>query len=362
MRRMGAIPVVRRMDAEGKIDYEAFFSSCVETLTAGESIVIFPEGQSLPQPYMTSLRTGTARLFFLAFDKGVRVNIVPVGLNYERGSVFRTPVVVSVAPPLQTSNFVEKHADDPQKAVNDLTDEIARSLNEHVFQTNDFRERDLMLLLERIYRNQQIDNSWPERLKRLKKYGNGLNTLRGPYSHEIDRLRRMLSHYEMQAITFEKRYGTSDSGTHRSIWRFLKALAGLPLAGCGALLNILPYKCCSLLVNHIKKHHEAAAATYKVAYSIFLFPVAYLGEWLLIHWWFGWVVSIPFAVGIIPLSYFTLFYFEWLADGGWGIPMPSKRLKKIQAHRISRRLHNQRRRIQDQMDVLADRIEAIARE
>ena len=84
MRRIGAIPVVRRMDAEGKIDYEAFFSSCVETLAAGESIVIFPEGQSLPQPYMTSLRTGTARLFFLAFDKGVRVNIVPVGLNYER--------------------------------------------------------------------------------------------------------------------------------------------------------------------------------------------------------------------------------------------------------------------------------------
>ena len=46
MRRIGAIPVVRRMDTEGKVDYEAFFSSCVETLAAGESIVIFPEGQS----------------------------------------------------------------------------------------------------------------------------------------------------------------------------------------------------------------------------------------------------------------------------------------------------------------------------
>ena len=57
MRRIGAIPVVRRMDAEGKVDYEAFFSSCVKTLAAGESIVIFPEGQSLPQPHMKSLRT-----------------------------------------------------------------------------------------------------------------------------------------------------------------------------------------------------------------------------------------------------------------------------------------------------------------
>lgn len=362
MGRIGAIPVVRRMDAEGKIDYEAFFSSCVETLAAGESIVIFPEGQSLPQPYMTSLRTGIARLFFLASDKGVRVNIVPVGLNYERGSVFRTPVVVSVAPPLDTSNFVKKHESDPQKAVRDLTDEIGRGLNEHVFQTNDFRDRDLMLLLDQIYRNEQIDDSWPERLKRLKKFETGLNILRASSAHEIVRLRHMLSQYEMQSLTVEKKYGTSGSGTERSIWRFLKTLTGLPFAGFGALLNILPYKCCNLFVNHIKKHHEAEAATYKVTYSIFLFPLAFIGESLLIHWWFGWVVSIPFALGIIPLSYFTLFYFEWLADGGWGISMPIKRLEKIQFHRTSRRLHNQRRRIQDQVDVLADRFEAIVRE
>ncbi len=66
MRRIGAIPVVRRLDVKGNVDYETFFSSCVDTLAAGDSIAIFPEGRSLPQPYMTSLRTGAARLFFFA--------------------------------------------------------------------------------------------------------------------------------------------------------------------------------------------------------------------------------------------------------------------------------------------------------
>ncbi len=66
MRRIGAIPVMRRLDVKGNVDYETFFASCVDTLAAGDSIAIFPEGRSLPQPYMTSLRTGAARLFFFA--------------------------------------------------------------------------------------------------------------------------------------------------------------------------------------------------------------------------------------------------------------------------------------------------------
>ncbi len=359
MRQMGAIPVVRRLDVKGNVDYETFFASCVDTLAAGDSIAIFPEGRSLPQPYMTSLRTGAARLFFLACKKGLDVKIVPVGLNYEQGSVFRTPVVVSVASPLDTSAYIEKHESDPNNAARELTDEIGRVLNEHVFQAGDFRDRDLMMLLDRIYRLEPIDDSWPVRLKRLKKLESGLNTVRDSCSHEIARLRLMLSKYEILSLTVEKKHPPYSSDTPRSIRRFLMALGGFPIAALGALLNLLPYKVCGLLVNSIKKHHEAEAATYKVVYAIFLYPLAFFGEGLLIHWWFGWPVSIPCAIGIIPLSYFTLFFFEWLSKGGWGISMPIKRIEKIHSHQISKRLHKQRLRIQDQVDVLANRLDAL---
>jgi glycerol-3-phosphate O-acyltransferase/dihydroxyacetone phosphate acyltransferase len=358
MRRIGAIPVVRRMDTEGNVDYETFFASCVATLAAGESIVIFPEGRSLPQPYMTSLRTGTARLFFLAYEKGVSVKIVPVGLNYERGSIFRTHVVVSVAPPIDTSTFAEKHKRDPKEAVRELTDEIARALHEHVFQTDNFRDRDLMLLLDRLYRTENTGDSWPERLRRLKMFETGFKTLRDAYSQDIEQLRYMLSQYEMQSLTFEKKHGIEDTGKRLSFVRFLMACIGLPVAVLGALLNLIPYKLCHLLVTKIKRHHEAATATYKVTYSLFLFPLSFLGEGLLIHWWLGGAVSIPFAIGIIPLSYFTLFYFEWLTDGGWGVSVPLERIEKIQSDLIASRLHHLRRRIQDLVDALAGRLDA----
>ena len=362
MRRIGTIPVVRRLDVKGNVDYETFFASCVDTLAAGESIAIFPEGRSLPQPYMTSLRTGAARLFFLAFGKGLDVNIVPIGLNYERGSVFRTPVVVSVASPLDTSAYIEKHQYNPNEAVRELTDEIGLILNEHVFQANDFRDRELIMLLDRIYSLEPIDDSWPVRLERLKKFEAGLKTLSESCSDEIERLRRMLSKYELLSLTVEKKHHPSNTDTPRSIRRFLMAFGGFPIAALGALLNFLPYKVCGRLVNSIKKRHEAEAATYKVVYSIFLYPLAFFGEGLLIHWWFGWPVSIPFAIGIIPLSYFTLFFFEWLSKGGWGISIPIKRIEKIHSNQISKRLHNQRLRIQDQVDALAHRLDALDRE
>jgi 1-acyl-sn-glycerol-3-phosphate acyltransferase len=85
MRKMHAIPVVRKFEADGKVDYKAFFSACVDSLGAGSSIAIFPEGASLPQPHMATMRTGAARLFFMAREKNIDVRIVPVGLNYEQG-------------------------------------------------------------------------------------------------------------------------------------------------------------------------------------------------------------------------------------------------------------------------------------
>lgn len=108
LRATGAIPVVRKIDVNTDVDYTQFFSACVDALKQGDSIVIFPEGRSLPQPYLAPMRTGPARLFFLAHDQGVKVHIVPVGLNYEQGSIFRSSVQISIAPEIDTTSLDRK--------------------------------------------------------------------------------------------------------------------------------------------------------------------------------------------------------------------------------------------------------------
>src|SRR5688572_22744950 len=100
LRSIGAIPVVRKFEATGNVDYSAFFESCLQSLHQGDCIVIFPEGRSLPQSYLAPLKTGPVRLSLLARKEELSVPIVPVGLNYEKGTTFRSRVLVRIGPAL----------------------------------------------------------------------------------------------------------------------------------------------------------------------------------------------------------------------------------------------------------------------
>ena len=359
MRKLRAIPVLRRFEADGNVDYKAFFASCVEALSAGDSIAIFPEGASLPQPHMTTLRTGAARLYFLAKEKNIDVTVIPVALNYEHGSIFRTSVVVSFAPPINTTKLIENYATAPNDAVRELTALIGKVLHDYVFQANDYRDRELMLLLERIYKETNGHDTWPERLDRLKKFEDGMSILRDSCAYEIGRLRHMLLRYEGLEKKYKNIYKYTDLIRNGSFKRILMIIFGFPFALLGVIFNFLPYQLCKRIVISIKKYDESVLATYKVIYSLFLYPLIYVAEGLLINKWLGTTASTTFSLLIIPLSYFTLFYFEWLYDDEWGIILPSFLLRKSRLDRISKLIENQRYRIKDQVDKLAARLDIL---
>jgi len=134
-------------------------------------------------------------------------------------------------------------------------------------------------------------------------------------------------------------------------------LIGFPFATIGCLLTIIPYQSCNFIVKHLKKYDMAKAATYKVVYSLIIFPITFLMEAMLLHMFFGWIVSISFTILIIPLSYFTLYFIEWFYEGGWGISFFSYKLRKTFHHRISQHLEEQSSRIKDLIDDLATRLD-----
>ena len=134
-------------------------------------------------------------------------------------------------------------------------------------------------------------------------------------------------------------------------------IAGLPFACVGWLLNVLPYQLCNLVVKHIKKYDKAAAATYKVSYSFLLFPLAFVLEAVLVYVWLGWIATVVFAIAVIPLSYFTLHFYEWVHKGGWGIPFLSVNLKKTLSDRILKQRETLRTQINGLVDDLAVRLD-----
>ena len=101
----------------------------------------------------------------------------------------------------------------------------------------------------------------------------------------------------------------------------------------------------------------ATAGTFKVVGSLILFPGTFLIEAILLHTLFGSVVSIPFTILVIPLSYFTLYFMEWLYEGGWGIPISLLKLHKTFHHQKTQQLEEQSGRIKDLIDDLAARLD-----
>ena len=184
---------------------------------------------------MSVMKTGVARLFFLAREKDINSPIIPIGLNYEYGSTFRTSVVMWIAKPLETDDVTRKYRDSPQDAVRELTQRVGNALEECVFQSENFLDRELTLYLERIYNEDKTSDSWLERLERLKQFEAGLNALRDCCKTEINRLRQMLSRHKELAHSLEKmRYSPSDD-ISRSAKRLFMGLIGLPFSAMGCL-------------------------------------------------------------------------------------------------------------------------------
>jgi hypothetical protein len=95
------------------------------------------------------------------------------------------------------------------------------------------------------------------------------------------------------------------------------------------------------------------AATSKILFSLVLCPLAYALEAWLIARWVGPAAALVFAVLIVPLSYFTLLFFEWREELGTKPPPLSSWLNGRPSPRVTSELIRLRRHIVKEVDSLA---------
>lgn len=340
LHRMRAIPVLRHKEAPGPIDYSSFFDECVGALADGDAIMIFPEGGSSETPFIGPLKTGTARIYFLARQRGIDVPIVPVGINYEEGSIFRSSVLLLIAPPVDCSRFAAIHASDPPAAIQELTVEIHRVLGDHVFQAETFQDRELIILLEKIYFESQQGYHWAERYRRLDEFKPRVTELRRCCRPEMAKLRRLVARYRRLVRLAGTRAGETPSTPLAAI----QGAAGSLIAYTGWVFNWIPYRIVRWLVGR-RRLPRTDIATMTIIWSLIVFPLAYLAEGLLMGSLFGWEAGVLFGLIIVPFSYLALRYFEWRETLGIRPPYPAALFRGRWSHRTARRLKRLRERI-----------------
>lgn len=297
LRRLGAIPALRRQDMDSSADparNAEMFSAAAATLAGGGAILIFPEGTSHEDPTLRPLRTGVARL---ALGAGTSVKIVPVGLVFDAPSTFREgSALVVIGEPVETAELRERADGSDEHAVRAVTDRVSVALRRQMVEADDRETIRVAELVDRLWRGAaaSLDSptdrlDWTRRVLRA-----------GRYLDERDpgRLARLRHALELYAHEIDADGEAPESYATRAVIRRAGADAaalffGLPLAVVGLVIHVVPYQLTRWLVRVLRPDPDMEA-TVKLALGALLFPLSWTAE----------AVAIGAGAGAVPLLVF----------------------------------------------------------
>jgi len=128
LKSLNMIPVFRIRDGWNNLtNNNAVFQSCAELINNNEAIAIFPEGNHNLKRMVRPLSKGFTRIVFDALDKNPDLNLqlVPVGLNYQKPEHFGDSVSVIYGNPKAVNQFI---SDDRNESVIKLKTTIFNDL------------------------------------------------------------------------------------------------------------------------------------------------------------------------------------------------------------------------------------------
>ena len=112
-----------------KLDQSKVYDEVWGTLNDGNAIAIFPEGGSHDRTELLPLKAGVSLMALGAMNKfkGMKVKIVPCGLNYLHAHKFRSTAFVEYGKPIEISQeLVDKYNVDKRGACGELLNQVPR--------------------------------------------------------------------------------------------------------------------------------------------------------------------------------------------------------------------------------------------
>jgi hypothetical protein len=264
-------------------------------LAAGDAICIFPEGVSHSEGRLVPLRTGAARMALSAERAGTRVNLVPVGLNFDRKTTFRSRVTVVYGHPFTCEDLADPvaHPD----AARELTTRIADHMRRLLIEAEIKSDTVLVDRVDRMYSAARgISRDPQERVERRRIIAAGIERLRTADPRRYDEILLRLHRYQNRLQRFGLRdrhldwtVSTGDAVTF-AIREALAATVLAPLAIVALVLFVVPYQLTGYAARWFTREPDVAA-TAKVVGGFLIYTA-----WLLALGTAAWAVGIPHPI------------------------------------------------------------------
>lgn len=101
LRKLQLLPVYRASEGVENLEHNyTTFRACIETFEAGGSVLIFSEGRCENEWHLRPLKKGTARLTNASWQKGIPLEVIPLGFNYSSFKKFGKDVHLHFGEPI----------------------------------------------------------------------------------------------------------------------------------------------------------------------------------------------------------------------------------------------------------------------
>ncbi|HEY5451365.1 MAG TPA: hypothetical protein VIQ54_21575, partial [Polyangia bacterium] len=317
------------------------------------ALALFPEGVSHSDSQLRPLKTGAARIALSAeAEHGGKlgVTLVPVGLYYERKTLFRSSVLLVVGEPVAVAPLVGDYARDERQTVTTLTETIDARLDDVVLQAE---SRDLLAGIARVARwtSDRISDDDAQDLaaqhERARDLADAYARLRARDPARVEAIAG-----EVRAYTrVLRQLGVRDPWALELaplrpgalVTAFAKLIVAAPLAALGAVMGWVPYRLAGEVAKRVTRDDDVLGTTKLIAGTAFL-ALAWGLEAVAagLAWGAGWTVPV-FVTGVVT-GYVALRFEELRREAA-----EAWRLVMLRAfhHQTTARLAERRRALAD---------------
>jgi glycerol-3-phosphate O-acyltransferase / dihydroxyacetone phosphate acyltransferase len=303
----GAIPVYRKLDQGADTSRNAeTFAAVSAALAAGDAICLFPEGISHSTGRLEPLRTGAARMALAAEREGTSVALVPVGLNFDRKTAFRSRATIVFGQPFSGRDLLPQDDAEYPAAVRALTSRIADHMRQLLIEAEPRADAALVDRVDRLYaaaRARPADGG--ERLLRRRTIAAGMERLRRADAARYEALLLQLRRYDERLRRFGLRDRHLDwqvSTTDALIFAARELTLGvvlLPLCGLGLIAFFVPYTVTGVVARRVARERDvlATAQVFSGA-AVYAAWLAALGG---VAWWIAGQTTALALVALLPI-------------------------------------------------------------
>lgn len=218
LRALHQIPIYRQQDIQGNIleKNEETFKEVYQLLEQKKVVMIFPEGDCVPEKRLRPLKKGIARMAFGVMEKNkwqLDLQILPLAVNYTHHTQLQTEIMVGFDEAIALKNYQQLFKENPAKATNLLTAEIKKGIENQIISVNKSIEEEVEMaytMLRNKFNYPFLQWYYPEKNRLLteKKIALHLEQKYLGQPEEYQKFKHKIHNYFLQL----KQFGITDFG------------------------------------------------------------------------------------------------------------------------------------------------------